>query len=168
MKTLQRLLAMAMLGLSPFAHAALPTSGTCGFVVSVGGPVLSGGWSSTSGSISHMGTLTFSATGVALKLNSAVQNAKSDRVAVDTDAGSDFHCTIKSGHSACVTNQQMSINLTPTAMTGSNAPIGAYTVNDAAANVVLNLLPVNNGLSILMQFYSTDSERPGGASVCQF
>lgn len=168
MKTLQRLLALAMLGLSPFAHAALPTSGTCGFVVSVGGPVLSGSWSSTSGSISHMGTLTFSATGVALKLNSAIQNARSQPVATDTVAGNDPSCTIKSGHSACVTNEQMSINLTPTAMTGSNAPIGAYTVSDTAANVVVNLLPVNNGLSILMQFYSTDSERPGGASVCQF
>ena len=168
MKTHQRLITLAMLSLSPLVHAALPTSGTCGFVVSVGSPVLSGGWNATSGAISHMGTLTFNQTGVTLKLNSAIQNAKSQQVTADTVAGSDPSCTIKSGRTACVTNEQASISLTPTAMTGTDAPSGAYTVTDATSGVTLNLLPVNNGLTVLMQFYSSDSERTGGASVCQF
>lgn len=168
MKTPQRLLALAMLCLSPFVQAALPNSGTCGFVVSVGSPVLSGGWTATSGAISHMGTLTFSQTGIALKLNSAIQNARSQPVTADTVAGSDPSCTIKSGHGACVTSEQFSANLTPSAMTGNNAPSGAYTMTDTASGVTLNLLPVNNGLTLLMQFYSADYERTGGASVCQF
>ena len=169
---LSRGLMTAVIGLgATVAQAALPTSGTCGFVGEL--PMLLSYVYSRSSTASHavsvMGTLTFASSGqVTLGLNMAYQNIRSTQATQDTPSED---CTIKAGNNACTTQGSAKLKFKGFTALSTTVP-GAYTAkvadpSMANAFITLNLLPVNNGRTVLMQWLTSDDEQ-ARIATCQF
>lgn len=174
MKT-QRLARRALVAAAVFgsvgAHAGLPTSGTCGFVAKL--PVSLGYVYSQSTHASHavstLGTLTFSSTGqVTMGLSMAVQNIQSSPATQNT-ASED--CVIQAGQNACTTSNTGKLKFKNFAPLSADVP-GVYSAKltdpfNANSVIRLNLRPVNNGQTILMQWFTSDDEQ-ARVATCQF
>jgi hypothetical protein len=147
MKKLSHLFAAAALcGASSAFAVALPTSGTCGFTMGANFPFVS---SQSTGDVSlnFMGTLNF--TTKTFKINEVSQVFNSAK----TDA-------------TRFVNVQNINSITYTTATEKSDMPGMYTIALNATNS-LNLLPVNNGKTILMQWFGVNDSQ-GSMGVCQF
>ena len=147
MKKLSRLIAVAALcgGSSVFA-ADLPTTGTCGFSMGANYSFIS---SQTKGdaSLNLMGTINFGTRTIQFNENTQIfDSSRTDETRyVNT------------------LNVNTVTYATPTA---SNDIPGMHTIT-LNANNKINLMPVNNGKTVLLQWFNaTDSH--GSLGVCQF
>ena len=134
---------------SAMAISAIPTSGTCGFVISgsypFAGVQLSGAGSTASGSLNWLGAFDFGAN--TLTVNVVSQSA-----------------TNTTGSNPAFTNSQSQVSLT---FTVGAATSGMYPLTLSGGNGVVNVIPVNGGNTLLMQQFITNSAG-GKAGVCQF
>jgi hypothetical protein len=154
------------------ALPAIPSSGTCAFLITQPVPLGITNYPFTGTGYNFMGTLTFSSS------NSGILNMVVVNVTYRNSDGPVYE------HSAVLNNFPFTI----TPMTSSNGFSGGYVLKATqsasssafkttspltyVSNVGLyaNIVPVNDGKSIFMQFTATTAgEGPGpGSGVCQF
>ena len=131
------------------ATSTIPTSGTCGFVLSGSYPFvgaqLNGAGTSASGSLNWLGTIDFGAS--TINVNVVSQSA-----------------TNTNGNNPAYTDTQSTITAPFTV--GSPAS-GLYPLTLSNGGGIINIIPVNGGNTILMQQFVTNAAG-GKAGVCQF
>ena len=174
MKYLQKILAFVFGFTVSVANAlpSMPSSGSCAFLITQPVPLGITNYPFTGTGYNLMGTLTFTST----------SSGNLNMVAVNVTYRNSDSPVYE--HSAVVNNFPFTI----TPMTSSNGFSGGYVLkaiqsasssafkttspNTYLTNVVIyaNLVPVNDGKSILMQLTATKAgEGPGpGSGVCQF
>lgn len=147
MKKLSHLFAVTALCVGPSAFAAeLPGAGICGFSMGANYPFIS---SQNKGDVTLnlMGTINFGTRTIKFNENTQIfDSSKTDETRF--------------------VNTQNVYSVTYATPTASNDIPGMHTIT-LNANNKINLMPVNNGKTVLMQWFNaTDSH--GSLGVCQF
>ncbi len=136
---------------SAFAISTIPTTGTCGFVISGSFPFigvqLNGSGTSALGALNWLGTLDFGSN--TLKVNVVSQTATG---------------ATGSAPNPTFVNSQVQYSIPFTVSGPTN---GIYALNLGTGNGSMNLIPVNGGATLLMQQFVSDNAG-GKAGVCQF